>query len=203
MVAAQSKGGKTLRPRLALLITFAAITVLGAACGSGGNDQRDRMGIPEVDRVIDAVLSSDVDTLVSLLKYHQEPCASNPAGIPSPPPCEEGQPEGTPVEVIMGAACEGYYVTRESAPEWLGQRAMGEDNLELFAVYRTESFLGWDADYVILFRALDVPAAVDGEQWRIADGGVVGVGGTCSSAAYEARSLEKHGATAVLPPAPP
>lgn len=68
-------------------------------------------GVPVVDRFIAAMLSGDVPALQALVDYGQIGCVVQPQGIGSPPVCEAGQPEGTPVKVIGFSTCEGGFMT--------------------------------------------------------------------------------------------
>lgn len=68
-------------------------------------------GVPVVDRFIAAMLSGDVPALQALVDYGRIGCVVQPQGIGSPPVCEAGQPEGTPVKVIGFSNCEGGFST--------------------------------------------------------------------------------------------
>lgn len=72
-----------------------------------------RTGNPDIDPVLEAIDSGDPAKIVAATHFTPVPCSYNQQGIGAPPGCPAGAAEGTPVEVLPGAACEGYYTTRE------------------------------------------------------------------------------------------
>jgi len=69
-------------------------------------------GVPIVDRVIDAITRSDANALLALTDFSHIACVAESQGIGSPPLCQAGEPNGTTVDAIWGASCEGYTVRR-------------------------------------------------------------------------------------------
>lgn len=173
--------------------TMATVALLACGDDSGG-----RADIPEVDRVIEAVEAQDVETLASMLTYFEEPCGP-PDGIPSPPPCPRGEPEGTPVEVWWSGECEGYYVTRTETGEHIRSRVEAED-LRLYAVYRDGSKLGFDADYVVLFSYPGPRDVLLGERLALSGGKIQSWTTVCGLIESAVASLEDGGAEAILGP---
>ena len=57
--------------------------------------------------------------MLSLIDYEQVGCVSELTGIGGPPLCGEGEAEGTPLDVITVAQCEGRYVRREAMAQQL------------------------------------------------------------------------------------
>jgi hypothetical protein len=53
--------------------------------------------ISQIDSVINAILSNDLDERLALVRYANVGCTTA-EGLGGPPKCEEGQTEGTPVE---------------------------------------------------------------------------------------------------------
>ncbi len=184
-----------------MVLVALAMTVLVAACG--GDDQRDRTGIPEVDRVIEAVLSEDVDTLVALVRYEQAECStSETSDFPEPPRCEAGQAEGSAVDVFVSGSCKPAYVSREEVPGFL--RLNIEDaGLSVYAVYSTKSHPGLDSDYRVVFQGPEGREDTGGAGIAIDDGGIASLTFVCGSITDMARFLESAGADVILPPSGP
>src|SRR3990172_11819411 len=69
-----------------------------------------RTGIPELDAVIDAMVTDhgqkETPALAALIGFTQVPCISTPEGIGAPPLCELNEEEGQLVEVFNYGACE-------------------------------------------------------------------------------------------------
>jgi hypothetical protein len=173
--------------------TMATVALL--ACG----DDDDRTGVTEVDRVIEAVEAQDVETLASMLTYFEEPCGT-PEAIPAPPPCPQGEPEGTPLEVWWSAECEGYYVTRAETATQITSR-VGHADIRLYAVYRDGSQLGFGVDYVILFSQ-PVPRSdmLLGQSVALSGGRIQSWTTICGLIESAVASLEDGGAVAILGP---
>lgn len=100
-----------------------------------------RTGTPEVDRVIEAVTRQDLDKVMSLVEMTRVPCTLQVHGMPGLPPCPEGTPDGTPIEVFPASSCHVSY-TRSLE----GVRASFADTLSrplyVYAVYRANWRIG-------------------------------------------------------------
>jgi len=91
-----------------------------------------RTGIPEVDAVIDALLTQDAATLRSLVQLRPVECiAPGPAELGALF-CEEGETPGTAIDVLPAASCENHY-TRAGELDVLLQFS---PSTRLYAVYR-------------------------------------------------------------------
>lgn len=176
--------------------TAFALAVI-AFFGCGGDD--DRTGIAEVDRVIEAVEAEDIETLSAMVAYFEQPCGP-PQGIPAPPQCPEGEPDGTPVDVWWSATCEGYFVSRAETQSHIMGRV--EDvGLRLYAVYPGGSDLGFDADYTILYRNAErVNDILDGQRVSLKDGRIQSWTSSCGSISAHVTSFEDAGVDALLGP---
>lgn len=104
-------------------------------------------GIVAVDTAIDAVRAGDVDALREMFVYSPVPCVVSPEGLGAPPTCIDGEADGTPVDVISVAQCEGYYVRPDKA-----------DGIELpvqastlYAVYGASDTLWPEGEYAVIF----------------------------------------------------
>jgi hypothetical protein len=83
------------------------------------------VGIPVVDAAINAVLADDASALKVQFAYFKAICSQNPSGgIPQPPKCLSGEPDGTLVDVLLAVPGEGLYFRPEAADRelagWLG-----------------------------------------------------------------------------------
>lgn len=74
-----------------------------ATPGDGNNG-----GISAQQAVIDAARAGDVETLRSFVRATGVACVTVVEGIGGPPQCRDGQPEGTVVQVVQVADCEGH-----------------------------------------------------------------------------------------------
>ena len=66
-----------------------------------------RSGIPAVDRVLDLVMSRDLDGLRVLAALSAVPCTTEDPG----PSCPEGTSSGTRMQVFSTARCHGIFYT--------------------------------------------------------------------------------------------
>jgi len=153
----------TILAGLLLLLTAAA-----AACQDG--DGGGRTGVPEVDAVVQAVLSSDQEALGGLVGYSLVPCTTEP-GIGSEL-CRPGEPDGTLVDALLAADCEGHFIRPDGIDEAL--RYFLEGRPELYGVYQvppatpgTVAVVG--PDYVAVF-------SVEGPERGQAFGRGLGIG---------------------------
>ncbi len=72
-----------------------------------------RTAVPEVDRVLVAVQELDSERLADLVRLTEIGCTHKEGLAAGAPPCEEGQPEGSPVKVFARAACNVTYLYDE------------------------------------------------------------------------------------------
>ena len=86
----------------------------GAAPSLGYHHAGTRTGNAPVDAII-AALEGNESVPQSLIAWARVPCEPPPIqGIGGPPECPAGTPKDTPIDVISGAACEGYWHMRPS-----------------------------------------------------------------------------------------
>ena len=193
---------RDLQAHEALIIALLAlILALAVACGGDGGD---RTGIPEVDGIIDAVLSEDADTLIDLVVYEQVKCGDeNGLDSPFPPHCPPGQPEGTLTAALSSGVCKALFVARHEVPEWV-RSLLVQTDLVVYAVYRSESVPDLDGDYTIVFNSASPQEAPPGIQTvSIAEGHILSLTSSCGSLEQLIQSLEESGAVAVLPSSAP
>lgn len=92
-----------------------------------------RVGIEEVDNVINAVASGEPQLLRSLVMFTPAKC-TRLDGLGGPPKCRAGEAEGAPVEVLPFLSSEGSFLRRDDIENWQGIEASG-----LYAVYRVSA----------------------------------------------------------------
>lgn len=145
-------------------------------------------GIPEVDDIVDVMLSNDAAQIRPRVRFVTEACAVEP-GLGGPPPCAEGEAEGTEIEGMEIGTCEGEFRRREDFDAWLAGTLQVES---LFGVYEGPASQGADADYVAVFNR-----AVNGEETTTAvsiDGGeIVYMKFSCGETAQELVDLLELG----------
>lgn len=96
-----------------------------------------------------------VDLVEELGRFSPIPCTTSVEGIGGPPQCREGEANGTPVNVMLAAGCEGYYV-REGELPFETFALVGTNGSPLYGIYRVTSsniVQGWPgATYVVVLR---------------------------------------------------
>ena len=92
-----------------------------------------RTGIPEIDLVIDAIMSGDIDERIKLVRYSISGCTTAD-GLGGPPKCGQNEPENTLVEAFPVSYSEGIQVRPEDI------RSVFDFSIRrLLAVYRVPS----------------------------------------------------------------
>lgn len=156
-----------------------------------------------MDRVIDATLSQDAETLVELVAYQQVECTTRELGEIPAPHCPPDQPDGTLVDALSSGVCKPLFVARYEVPDWV-RSLLEQTDLVVYAVYRADTLDYLDADYAIVFDSAEPQEAPPGIQTvYIAEGGIVSLTSSCGSLTKLIQSLEEHGAVAILPPPEP
>ncbi len=96
----------------------------------------DRTGIPEVDAVLEAVLSHDPEAVRPLIGFETVACIGPTPGSLGALFCAEGETPGTGVEALRAAQCEGHYIRADGMNQAL--QSMTDATVELYAVARTD-----------------------------------------------------------------
>ena len=91
--------------------------------------------------MIDVVLAHDFPAIKELTRYLKIGCV-NLEGFGGPPHCVEGEPEGTPIEVVPILGPEGYHMRAAEYESWPEPDVLG-----LLAVYRTSAETWSDPSY--------------------------------------------------------
>jgi len=90
-----------------------------------------RTTMEEIDTILAAVNSNDKQKLTDLFSYTTIACKTIVNGLGGPPPCREGEAEGTLVEVLPVLSSEGTYLHQDEISNWPGLDVAG-----LYAVYQ-------------------------------------------------------------------
>ena len=100
-----------------------------------------RTGIAEIDTVLEAVESNDPQNLRVAIYYSTLACNTMNA-LGGPPPCQEGEAEGTLVEALPILGSEGGHLRKEDIKDSFVLEVTG-----LYAVYRVSEKVFSDANY--------------------------------------------------------
>jgi hypothetical protein len=169
-----------------LLIVLVAVAV---ACGQG--ETGGRTGVPEVDAVVQAVLSGDQQALRGFVRYTPVACSTEPE-IGSEP-CRPGEPDGTLVDALPAAQCEGYYIRADGIDQALTHLLEGEP--KLYGVYQVSPGTWPSGDHTAIFST-EGPEQVFGLELVIDDGEIVLINFGCG------QSPEQLGQSPGLTPVP-
>lgn len=157
-----------------------------------------RTGVEVIDRVLDAVTSGDRQALFSMVEFTNAKCTKL-EGLGGPPKCREGEPEGTPMEVLPFLSSEGHYMRRDEIEQWNGIDPTG-----LYAIYAVNAAAITSeqyfpvGEYVILLITEGSDPAV---ALRVGESGIVRVD-TMFDASPEAlkAKIEHEALKVILPP---
>jgi len=169
----------------------AAAHLAGPASGRGPT------GIEEIDRIIVAALAGDTALLREMIRYTTLRCLTL-EGLGGPPPCREGESEGTLVEVLPFIGPEGSHLRREDVQDWKGL-----DVSELVAVYRLSDQVYADenypsGDYRVHFAS---QPGIEGITVHLRDGGIVRIDYHLGTSVQEI--VEGEAAEMILAPSSP
>lgn len=141
-----------------------------------------RTGNPDIDPVIAAIESGDPTEIVAVTRFTAVECVAEWDGFGSPPVCPPGTPEGTAIEVLPGAACHGYYISREAFVA-NPRLPVGPDD-RLFAVVRLvsgEEFPDWPLGIYALIYAAATPEQTFGRVIYVDEGQIVNAWDGCGA----------------------
>ena len=161
------------------------------ATGTSTGASIQHTGIAELDAIIDAFFTRDVDRLAGLAQYTTQSCAEQ-GSVASPPECPAGVKADTLVHVFPVYSCEGSYIWPDGMNEYLGN--LVNDDQELFGVYRDHN--GAPNDYEIILRTWTEPARPHPTVLSISDGRLVSIAYGCGQTAFD---IANKSGPAVLP----
>jgi hypothetical protein len=130
-----------------------------------------RTGNDEIDHILAAVESGEIQLLRSLIKFTTTECVQ-PQGLGGPPICREGEAEGTSVEVLPFLGPEGSFFRKDEIGNWPGIEASG-----LYVIYQVSPTAYSDenypaGEYAIIFTVQKDASAV---ALQMSDGKIVRV----------------------------
>lgn len=128
-----------------------------------------RTGDPELDSIIDALLKHDFPALKELTSYTRIGC-TYADGLGGPPKCQEGEAEGTILEVVPFLGPEGHHSRKVDYQSWDGPDVLG-----LMAAYQTSAGTYRDVaypagEYALLFLLAGGPETIT---LQVTDGRIV------------------------------
>ena len=170
---------------VALLLVLAASA---AACGGDGG--ANRTGVPEVDAVIQAVLAGDQETLRGFVRYAPVACSmDSQMGVEF---CRPDEEDGTLVDALQLADCEGHYVRPDKIDGTLAY--LLEGNPKLYGAYPGSPSASLPGDYTAVFSVQGPePGQVFGVELLIDDGGIVFIDFGCGQSPEQlAQHLEQR-----------
>jgi hypothetical protein len=203
--------------RYAIILLAPLLALLALACkGEGGPastptaapatptptaTETPVVGAPaEVQAIVDAALSGDPEELRALVGYTKVGCITTPQGIGQPPLCREGEAEGTPVDVLWVAACEGGHVRADEIDDTLSMLS----GLGFYAVYRWPEAFDQPpvaAEYAAIFSRTSPQGEALAVQLLIEDRRLVAVKFGCGETPEQLVEFEQL-EDVVLPPQP-
>lgn len=152
-------------------------------------------GNAELDVVLAAVAQGNPEDLIGLFRYTKTACKTVNA-LGGPPPCREGEAEGTVVEVLPFLGPEGSYLRKDEVANFPGLNVIG-----LLAIYRVPAAAFSDVnfpagEYAIMYiGAENLPAVV----LQITNGKIVRIDYIFVYPEYD-EFLPKEAKDFVLPP---
>lgn len=160
-------------------------------------------GIVEVDAVIDAVESRNVDAILSLVHYTDLPCTSTP--LPAEYiHCVSGQPEASPAAAFLVAACEGTFMVNSNSPAIDLRKQIGAVDGRVFAVYRAGASDVFRAghfpavDYAVVLT-FDLQGRAAGLALLVGSNGIVGIDTDCGVPPAQMAETERFGEVVLQP----
>ncbi len=105
------------------------------------NSRGQWTGVDELDRLIEIVLSDEIDALQSVIQFNQSKCTFV-EGLGGPPKCKEGEVEGEIVEVLPFLGWEGHFIRKEDIGSWDGL-----DVSQVYAAYTVSAVGKTDPNY--------------------------------------------------------
>ena len=153
-----------------------------------------RTGIAEIDTVLEAVGSNDPQKLRDAIHYSTLACKTVNA-LGGPPPCHEGEAEGTLVEALPILGSEGGHLRKEDIKD-----SFVLDVTSLYAVYRVSEKVFSDANYpkgdygVILVGADNSSTVV----LQIKEGGIVRIDFVMNDSPDALRNILERDASEVI-----
>jgi hypothetical protein len=166
-----------------LVAALLAITTASAiACGNGepsgptataqptATAEGGLTRIPEVEAVIAVLFAGDPEAVEARIGYASVACAVAPTGLGAPPQCPEGVADGTPVDALPWAQCEGTYIFPEDIENTV--QFLSTPGASLFGIYRVEESFP-PGEFVALYTKTGGTIRPDGAYGVFMDEGLI------------------------------
>ena len=179
------EGGVQVRASaIALAGPLLVLAASAAACGDG--DSSVRTGVPEVDAVVEAVLSGDQEALRGFVRYAPVACSiDSQMGVEF---CRPDEEDGTLVDALQLADCEGFYVRPDEIDGTLAYLLGGKPRL--YGVYQASPSTFLPGDYTAVFAVEGPePGQVFGTELLIDDGRIVWIDFGCGQSPEQLAQL--------------
>ena len=163
-----------MRAAVATLVGLLFLLAAGGACGGG--EGTSRTVVPEVDAVVQAVLAGDQESLRGFVRYTPVACSTeSQIGVEL---CRPGEVDGTLVDALPAAQCEGHYIRRDGIDQALAYLLAGEP--KLYGVYLASPSTSLAGDHTAVFAVEGPePGQVFGMELLIDDGRIVWIDFGC------------------------
>ena len=170
-----------------------------------GHDPSTRTGNASLDAVISAIVEEDQAALLALIESYEMECVTEQVGIPAPPLCPEGVPEGSLVEVLPTWACPEGRFTPVDELEQLVAAATAGDSRPYAVVKRSPAspsgleFPGGEHVVIVAQRSTTGVAEYDFVRAEVTGGRIVTLGVSCPGQ-DPSQLYSSEGTSFVLPP---
>ncbi|MBA4181787.1 MAG: hypothetical protein C0506_14450 [Anaerolinea sp.] len=151
--------------------------------------------------MVDVLVRGDVSAFNSLLDELPEPCATNPSGVGSPPPCPTGVPDGGTINTFRYISCERGYPgeqQREVTERILKQKR------KLYAVFQPQPVTLFTlipkGEYSLIFISETAQGEQLGERYEVRGGRLVGMWLACGPGLDTVRRMAEDVANWIVPP---
>ena len=168
------------------------------ACGGGDDDggngapPEGPTGVVSVDTALVALDAHDGRALATQVVLSGVACTTAD-GVGGPPKCASGEANGTEVQVLAAAACEGYYLRPDEVEAALANFVTG-NNVRVHSVYQQSVPDLLPGDYIVLLTYVDQAlAGTRARELFLTDAGITGVFLGCSTTV--AQLQQDHGLT--------
>jgi hypothetical protein len=189
----------TLRRLTTHLVVIAALGLVACTSVSSSSSDQPKSGVRAVDQAIEAVLERDAAGLAAQVAFTAEPC-STADGFGGRPRCRAGEANGTVVEALFVASCEGFHLRRNEIAASL--QMFLEGNPEFYAAYRHSGEIFPIGTYVAVFDSpFNPPFGMGASQIFMEDEGIVGINFGCGQPARDLVEFQSLGEPLIAPKA--
>lgn len=210
MIAASCKVMRT-RLTLVALWTVAVAILATPACNDDGKHAVGTATSPaatteslpaDVARIVDVLLTGDINGFNLLIEELPEACAATPSGVGSPPRCPPGVPDGGTINTFRYIGCERGYPGEQQRE--VTERIL-KQHRKLYAVFKPTSatlfHLFPKGEYSLVFVS-DLPLGDPlAERYEVRAGRIIGMWLGCGSGLDTVRRMTDDVASFVIRPA--